>query len=317
MSQIENVKNYLQMLITLLVLISCGVYLYANRSQLLILKDIQLFEIVLISSMMLAFFGISGYTFKLLVNLMNVQLSIIEMIGLTILTNFGNYLGPTRPGAALKAIYLKSTKGLAYTGFASVVAANIFLGLFMMGIVGTALLLGMRMNTVSVPPSLVFVCVGLILGSLAPFFFNIPRIKIQGRIAHLLQLALEGFIIIRSQKRKLVFICLTFLLQFGFSALQYQVIFSVLGKPISFLSALAIGVFTSVANLITITPNNIGIQEAVSAYLFTLTGFDFSTGVIGAGLIRVTHMLITFTLTPIFVHILFCKKHLNLPWTRL
>ena len=78
------------------------------------------------------------------------------------------------------------------------------------------------------------------------------------------------------------------------------------------LSALVIGVFASMANLFTITPNNLGVQEAVIAYLLAVTGFDFTTGVIGAGLIRVIHMIITFVFTPVFTHYLLKSANLSL-----
>ena len=91
-----------------------------------------------------------------------------------------------------------------------------------------------------------------------------------------------------------------------------EAVFRSLGVPIGFLSALVIGVFTAIANFFTITPNNLGIQEAVIAYLLSVTGFDFATGVIGAGLSRVIHMIITFSLAPLFMHTLFKSENLKL-----
>ena len=59
-----------------------------------------------------------------------------------------------------------------------------------------------------------------------------------------------------------------------------------LQHDISLVSALVLGVFTSMSNFFTLTPNNLLVQEAVVAYLFTVVGYDFSTGLVGAGLAR-------------------------------
>lgn len=305
-------KKIIQIIINISLLLICFFYLYLNRLQLNVLKNLDLDNIIIISVIFLLFFFITGYTFKLLISLLNIELSIIETIGLSILTNFGNYLGPARPGAVLKAMYLKSVKGFAYSKFVSVLSAYTFLLFLMSGIVGVLLLLLLKNNNVEIPILLFIICNGLIIGSILPFICKNPHLKGKNKITKHLQSALEGFNIIQAQKVKLIIICLVFIIQFLFSALLYITTFSSLGFKISFLSALVIGVFTSISNFFTITPNNIGIQEAVSAYLFTLTGFDFASGFIGASVIRVIHIVITFSLTPIFAHFLLKSMDMRL-----
>ena len=306
-------KRSIQILITVVVLSLSLVYLYLNRAELQMLQGVRLTDIGILAFTLFLFFFLTGYTFRLLVGLMNVKLSVIETIGLSILTNFGNYLGPTRPGAALKAVYLKSSKNLAYAKFTSVLAANTFLAFFMCGIVGAILLLLLEeLEKTDIPVPLLLICVGLMIGSALPFIYKSPNLKTKGKLGELLRSTLSGFEIIRAQKVRLGLICLTFFAQFLLSALIYESAFNCLGISITFLTAMVIGVFTSIANLFTITPNNLGIQEAVSAYLFTITGCDFTTGIIGAGVVRVVHMIITFALTPIFIHYLLGFKGLQL-----
>jgi len=305
-------KKIIQIIFTIVIMMVGIIYLYLNRTQLAVLKEVHSEDIIILSVLTLLFFYITGYTFKLLVSLMNVNLSIIETLGLSILTNFGNYLGPIRPGAALKAMYLKSSRGLTYTKFTSVLAANTFLALLMTGSTGIILLFLLIKEKVQIPTLLFFICAGLIFVSALPFIYKTPNIKTKGRITELLQSTLEGFAVIRTQQGKLILIGLNFIAQFFVAALINKVAFNSIGISITFLSALTIGVFTSIANLITITPNNLGVQEAVIAYLFTITGFDFSTGIIGAGLARVIHMIITFALTPVFAHYLLKSTNLSL-----
>ncbi|MCP4113421.1 MAG: flippase-like domain-containing protein [Desulfobacteraceae bacterium] len=309
---LAGMKNFLRIVSAIAVIIISIIYLYMNRFQLAVLKNIYPTDMVVIFILTFLFFCVTGYTFSMLVGLMGVKLSSSEIVGLSILTNFGNYLGPIRPGAALKAVYLKASRGLAYTRFTSVLAANTFLAFFVTGGVGMILLFLLKKENTDPPYILFFACIGIIIGSVLPFFYKIPDIRKKNRFTDLLRATLEGFKIIRVQKSRLALICLSFLVQFFLAALLNQVVYRSVGVPISFLSALVIGVFTSIANFFTITPNNLGVQEAVSAYLFTLAGYDYTTGVIGAGLGRMVHMAITFSLAPIFSHYLLKSLNLSL-----
>ncbi|MFT5350012.1 MAG: uncharacterized membrane protein YbhN (UPF0104 family), partial [Gammaproteobacteria bacterium] len=107
-------------------------------------------------------------------------------------------------------------------------------------------------------------------------------------------------------------VCMSFLLQFVLAAFTIKIAYSSLGLSITLLSAMLIGVFTATANLFTITPNNIGIQELVIAYLVTIVGLDFANGIIGAGLMRIVHIVITLALTPIFSFFLLRRAGISL-----
>lgn len=305
-------KRVAQIVLAIVIMIVGITYVYVNRSQLAVLKKSNPDDIIILFLLIFLFFYITGYTFNLLVSLLGVKLSITEIMGLSILTNFGNYLGPIRPGAVFKAIYLKTSRGFSYTRFTSVLAANMFLAFIMTAGIGIILLLLMKKENIQTPLILFLACIALVFGSVLPFIYKIPKLKKRNRITEFLQSSLEGFEIIRSQKTKLFFICLTFIVQFFVAALVNLVVFHSLSISITVLSALVIGVFTSMANFFTITPNNLGVQEAVMAYLFAVTGFDFTTGVIGAGLIRMIHMMITFSLAPVFGHYLLKSTNLSL-----
>jgi len=259
------------------------------------------------------FFNVTGYTFKLLVGLMGVSLSFVETLGLSILTNFGNYLAPTRPGAAIKAVYLKSSAGLAYSHFGAVLAANLFIGFFMTGLSGLGVLLFFRDEKTQLVHLLFIICAGLTLVSIIPFFTWLPKFEPVGRLPKILHSALTGFKIIRAQKFKLFLICFSYLAQFLISGICFKLIFYALGIPVDFVQALVVGIFGSIANLFTITPNNLGVQEAVSGYLFTLSGLDFTSGVLGAGILRVIHIFIVFILAPLFFYLLVKKTKIRLP----
>lgn len=306
------VKPILRYLPVAIVIISGMIYININSNALTPLFSIKSIDILNISCLFFVFFLVTGYTFYLLISFLSVRLTIIEVVGLTFLTNFGNYLGPTRPGAALKAIYLKGQKGLSYANFSAVLAANGFLLFFVSGTTGLLLLAFLWLQTSILPISLIIICMMFIIISILPMMFQFRRIQHQGRICQILNNAITGFELIKSQKYKLLAVCCSVLIQYFIAAWILVIAYHALGQPILLVTALVIGVFTSISNFFTLTPNNIGVQEIVMASLYTMTGMDFTSGLLGASLIRAVHIILTFVLTPIFVYLLLKSSDLSL-----
>lgn len=305
-------KNVIRNLLAIVIISTGAVYIYFNREQLIILKDIKKEDIVILVLLNFIFLYATGYTFKLLIRTMNINLSFIETIGLSVLTNFANYLGPIRPGAALKAVYLKHTKGFLYANFASVLVASSFLGIFMRGACGLIILLLLKQHAIETPAFLYVICIFLTILPIIPFLYKIPRIKkTNSKISKIFHSTIDGLEVIQSKKNDLIFISSTFIVQFFLSACITVITFNSLGVQLTFLTALFIGIFTSIANLLTITPSNLGIQEIVSAYIFTIAGFDFTTGIIGASIGRIINIIVIFSLSPIFSYYLLKNNELN------
>ncbi len=304
-SQMKNfIKKYAPLLLTLLIMAIGFIFAYINRHQLSLLSSLQFLDVALITVLIFIAFVISGYTFYLLMDVLSIKLSVLEMTGLTFITNFGNYMGPARPGAALKALYLKGQKGLPYARFSAVLAANGFIISLVSGSTGVLTLGILWLKTGFYSFLLIAVCLVLVIVSLLPFILPISTIKRSGRIWRALNRAITGFREIKKQKKKLLRVCGPIIVQYILVTIIIKMIYGMLYQDIPIISALVIGVFRPIANFYTITPNNLGIQETITAYLFLLTGHDFTVGMICAGVIRVIHMALTFGLTPIFAYLL-------------
>ncbi len=297
-------KKYYSLFLTFF-LIALGVFYFATHPlELEVLTTLSINSVIKVATMLFLFFLTTGLTFYLLIRLVNIHLNFSEVIGLTFLTNFVNYLAPTRPGAAAKAVYLKMEKNLPYSVFSSVFAANAFIVMLISGFFGFLLMLVWWLDTGQILFELLMVCLGLTCFSILPFILNMPLIERGGRFWNILNNALTGFETIKSQGNGIRFVCASVILQFITSAILMQVAYSAIGQSLSITNALIIGVFTSIANFFTLTPNNIGIQEIVMGYLFAMTGMVFSDGVLVGSLIRAVHLILTFILTPMFVYLM-------------
>lgn len=306
-------KRFANIILTLLIFAAGVVYIYLSDIELSVLRNVDLMDLGILVFLTLVNFYVNGYLFKVLVSMMDVTLSSLETVGLAILTNYGNYFGPFRAGSAMKAFYLKTSKGMPYSRFAAVLSANTFLTTFMSGAVGMMLILLLEKRKIGAPPLLLYVCAGLIIVSVMPFVIKMPGIEARNRLTRILNSAVEGFRIIRGQPRGLFFACIVFLARLGLLSLIIMFAFEALGSPVSILIAVSMSVFTSISNMISVTPNNLGVQEAVVAYMFTLSGSDFKTGFVGASLIRMVRMMITFGLAPVFTHYLMRKRAIEAP----
>jgi len=288
---------------TLAVVLGGLFFLYRHRADLDVLTRLSLPELAALVASVSAFFVVSGWIFYRLVQALSVELSAVEWFGLTVLTNALNYLGPARPGVVLKAVYLKS-RSLPYAHFSAVVAAGFFLSLWVTGVAGLAVLAVMALGHGPSSPLLAAACGAVVLFSSLPFLVPMPPVVRGGRLGALLDRALQGFREIRRRRGTIAAVGTGVLLQHLISAASCLISFRALGFDLDVLTALVLGIFVALSNVASFTPNNIGLQELVMAYLYASTGMDFTHGLLGAGLIRGVHLLVAFGLAPVFAFLL-------------
>ena len=83
-------------------------------------------------------------------------------------------------------------------------------------------------------------------------------------------------------------------------SLQLYCAYQAIAHEIPYLVAWFMAIILSFSILISLTPGNLGVQEAIIGLLSELLGLGFNEGLLVAGLVRVVAVSITFTLGPIF-----------------
>lgn len=303
-------RKYLHVIIYAGIVGFAAYYFLQNRQVLALLENLRWDDLGILCSLQFLFFVATGYTFRLILALLKVDLTVGETIGLSMATNFGNYLGPTSPGAVLKAAYLKTVKGLRYSHFTAVFAVNNFLGFFVTGILGMALYFLFKAEYPSAPLVLALYSGVLAAGSFLFMVWRVPIVSWQGKIGDLARGIAEGFALIAGQKEKYAAILFSFVVQFVIRAALFYFVFAALGLPVTMLLAWGMAVYTSMFDFY-LTPNNLGIQEAILAYLFVLGGFEFSQGMVAAVVLRVVHLAVVFAVSPLFMFGLLRRANLK------
>ncbi len=307
-------KRYKKIInISIFVLVVCFVSI--NIGEFSSLSRLTIQEISSLVIVLLLFFITTGVTFALLVNLVGIQLSKIEIVGLSFLTNMVNYLAPLRPGAAVKAMYLKSVKDLEYSRFSSVLAANAFLALGTTSGVAIILLIHNWYFHDFLPIELLAISLVLCLLSMSPFVvksFSWITPTGKSKFSVIVNNAIFGFEQIRENRMGILLVCTSLIIQFMLAGMLMYLVFGSIGIELTYRMALLLGVFTALANLFTVTPNNMGVQEAVIGYLIVVVGEDFNQGIVGAALLRTIHIALTFLIGSLFVQRMLIKADLSI-----
>lgn len=242
---------------------------------------------------------ISAYVFSVLLKTQNIGLNFRENIHLSVLTQALNYLGPLRAGMIARAFYLKRKYDLPYGKYTSVAVVSAAISIMILSIISLIMLI-FYAGIVS-SPFTVAIC-GLLILVVTLFWLanhEAPRLLNQwGKIGEYILSVREGIVTIPGFQYNLILEMGFILLQLVVSAYIYMYAFEILGTPMTFTSALLIGVLTSISNLVSLTPGNIGIQEFVIATISEILGSGFVTGAAVATILRTIHIVLVGTHLP-------------------
>ena len=112
-------KKYISPILTVLVLILFGVYLFRNPEIISQVTSVKWIYILLIMLTYLLIFFLEGIFILITLKIFNKDIPIKESYFLSIISRIGNYLLPMRAGAIFRATYLKKKYDFEYTKFLS------------------------------------------------------------------------------------------------------------------------------------------------------------------------------------------------------
>lgn len=269
---------------------------------------------------MLLFFAFLGSILAQLAAALGARLDFVEWYTITLGSNFAAYLLPIRPGIALKAAYLKTVHGVSLTRYSALFATQTFLLFFISGTLTLGLLLWHDLGENPFALLLYSGCFAMLVLSLLPAWVILRRGEarlawLPARLAERLDAAAVGFREIWRQPRALFGVTVALVAQYLVAAGNFTLAFHALDLEVPYATVLLVGVFSSIANLASVTPNNLGVLEVVVASLYSAVGYDFSTGLLGAALVRAVHLVVVVAATPVFTSWLVARRGVS--WRRL
>lgn len=284
------------------------VYLRANQEIWQLLGNLTVEQVLLLIGVRILFLGLNGVLLYLIAQKFQVTLRTSEWFGLAYVTALFNYMMPFSGGMLIRATYLKVKHDIAYAQFAAWLAATYFVIFFVTGIINAFLAWQL---TTAVPEA--WVLVGLFSAMVAGIviLLLIPSFRFPGgnRLFRLGNTALNGWDAIKSDNRLLVNLTLFTVLLFLTNGLSFWLAYHSLGIAVSWSAAFIVSLANIYSAVISLTPGNIGLQEAMVSIFSELTGAGMEESLLTILLVRATTLVSVFTLGPLYTFWL--ARHLD------
>lgn len=266
-------KNIISILLTTVVLILFGIYLYRNPQILLSIQDINPWYLILISILFLILFFVEALFIKLTLHAFNKEIETKESYFLSTISRIGNYLLPMRAGAVFRAVYLKKRYNFEYSKFLSTLYAYYIL-LFLIYSIVALLSLGIKYITTDVYfPLITIFFILLLIAMILVIAFSKFNIKdtYKNKLVKKVLIVINNFILSWDNivKKRNIFLNLILLTTGNIliSWIIYLLEFNSLNIHINILDTLLYTCISGVSLLISITPGSLGLREAM--FLFT------------------------------------------------
>jgi len=305
-------KIILKYIISLLIL---GTIVYLTRntwSEIETLKQLNLYQILIISGFFLLFQIINGIKLKIVLNIFKVKTSCKEWFGLITLRSLGNYL-PLSAGSIQNSIYLKKQKDFSYTKFITAYSANIVILLFSSGIMGLIMLLINYYKTENIITPLLIIFLVISITAAILLIIPIPRSNNTNIVYRNINRIRKGWNIIKKSRIALYLLIALSVLSFISLGGRFYILFQAINYEFSFTQTMLVVLLIPVLNLVTILPGNLGIRESIIGGLTSLQNISFNSGFVGGVIDRIITLFWIFLLGIIFLFILIKNESLQSP----
>lgn len=298
-------KNIVQLLFVVVITIIFALYIKRNYAQIKDALSIKPVYLVFIALLNLLNKLIIGLKTKRLLKTFKIKLSFMEWFSSSIINNFYNYLMP-KGGTTIMGIYFKNKHSLDYHRYLTSLLASGLVTILSCGILGAVISLYARSNHLINSPVLPVLFIGMFIFPLSLFF--IPNIKFpQKGIGNKINSVIEGWHILRKDKKMLFFISLMDMGIILVLAMRYYIIFRIFSLNISLANCIIISPFNIIMHFVTIIPGGYGAKELIVGLVSKMTNIGFDFGILATLTERIIMMTLAFILGPIFSFLLLKK----------
>jgi uncharacterized protein (TIRG00374 family) len=301
----ENAGKKIIGVVVLAALLGLAVwYVGRNWASFAELKFVNAWLIVLL----VVFFAVNLF-FTSMINLellkpLGVRIRQGESFGLSVVTGFYNLITPFRGGMAARAVYLKKKYDFAYVHFLATLSA-VYVLVFMvsasLGLISTWWIYHAT-GMFSLVIFLIFLVV--FVGVMGIAFFSPKFPGARNRWVNRFVKVINGWHLIKRNKRVIVVTLVVTLIQTLLSALTTMLSFRVFGWNVGFVECIFLSAISGIGLLIAITPGSLGISEAIMVFSAMTIGIDATQSLAVAILARLVSVVVLFVLGPIYSYVL-------------
>ncbi len=294
----KNVKQYLSILLLIVIFAAIGYYFYHNRDLFKSLYNVKIEQALILILLRLLFFGANGLFLKEFAFVHNIKLRFIEWFGLPVVTTMGNHLTPLSGGMVIRAAYLKYKHQFPYSKFTTLLGATYLTGFWIAGLIGVLITVPLAQKQ----PEMWYATTvfGLIVfGTSLLFLLPTFQFPWQNRFVGFLNRVLTGWNFIRNDKVLLLKLLVITFVSALINGVSYWLAYKALGFAVPFDKALLVSLITVFSSLLSLTPGNLGVRETLVGLVSAAAGVGGGEGLLAALLVRVASLASAFTLGPL------------------
>lgn len=244
----------------------------------------------------------AGFKTKKIIEVFKIKLSFLEWFGMTAVNNFYNYIAP-KSGTILAGVYFKNKHEFNYHKYVSMLITVFTITILTSGVLGAAVTL-YTSRSLHAGSFILVILFGLMI--IAPgIVLLMPRIRFpHTHYFRKVNECLEGWHLLRRQKRLLFILALMDFCIIILTAVRYYIIFRMFSVPASLATCIILSPFNIIIHVAAIIPGAYGIKEAAIGLLSQLTNIGFASGALATLSDRIVGMAVSFVLGPIFSFLL-------------
>lgn len=301
-------RKILSVFILVVIIAIAVIYFAKNVQEFKQLKLENFWLLIPIGIIFLVNYFLIGLTNVYLLQPMKVHLRIFEGFQLAIVNGFYNLITPLRGGMAVKAVYLKKKHNFPYTNFLASVAASYILIFLVAGLIGlfSSYFIYASTNSLNWLIFVIFSLTTIIMLGVVIFSPKFPETRYLW-LSRFIRI-LNGWHLIRKERKTVLFISLLSLVQLLLGALGTYLSFRVFGLEIPYISALFLVAIGSLGIIIALTPAGLGIQEAIIVFSALAIGISAAESLPVALLGRAVSLIVLFILGLIFSYTLLKRE---------
>ena len=293
-------NNWLSLSILLVLIIGMGLFFRSNPNLFEPVRQISWRLFLLLILLRFLFLMLNGLTLKLFVARFSVQLRWQEWAGLALVTTLGNYITPFSGGMVARATYLKVKHQLTYAKFTALLAASYLVTFGVAALLGIFSLLWLQQwqsRTLFLLLFFVFILLGVLVAMGLPMKW-LP--KGNNRLLRTITAVIEGWQQLRSDRDLLLQLTAVTILSMLLNGVAFWVAYQALGfDEVPFEAAILVSLSAVYSVILTVTPGNVGIREALVSLTSELIAIGVGEGLLVALLIRLGTLATVFTLGPL------------------
>jgi len=285
-------RKFLTKIITPVVFLLLGVYIWNNREIFLLIRNLSVGHIILIMSFEILLSAVYALINMILINRLDRSVSYLDCFYLQFSNNFLNKISP-KGGAVFRALYLKNKYGFSYSKFISTITGLYVLSFSTTALIGLFCLLYFYLSNHLYNTILTLIYLGILI-SLLLIIIASPKIpETDSRIIQVLKKIIDSWIIIKQNRRQVLFFIFLTIISALIISYQSLFIYNSLGVKVNLIQMLFLSSLSIINSFLNFTPDGIGVKEGTLIFSSNVVSIPGNILVLGSLMMRVIGFLVS------------------------